>query len=121
MKRAGQVVLFRFPQTDLEEGKLRPALLLSKLPGDYDDWLICMISSQIHQYVEGFDEIVGEDAEDFKPSGLKVTSVIRVGRLAVVSGEILLGAIGQISSERLNRVKKRLSDLLSEKQDDDSI
>lgn len=47
MKQAGQIVLFRFPQTDLEEGKLRPALLLGKLPGEYDDWLICMISSQI--------------------------------------------------------------------------
>jgi len=45
MKRPGQIVLFRFPQTDFEEGKLRPALLLGKLPGEYDDWLICMISS----------------------------------------------------------------------------
>ena len=53
--------------------------------------------------------------KDFTESGLKVTSVIRVGRLAVVSGEILLGAIGQISSERLSRVKKHLSDWLSEK------
>lgn len=34
MKQAGQVVLFRFPQTDLAEGKLRPALLLGKLPGE---------------------------------------------------------------------------------------
>ena len=115
MKKAGQVVVFRFPQTDLEEGKLRPALLLDKLPGEYDDWLICMISSQTHQYISGFDEIVNEDDKDFGESGLKVTSVIRVGRLAVVSGEILLGAIGQISSERLNRVKKHLADWLSQK------
>ena len=33
MKRAGQIVLFRFPHTDLEEGELRPALLLGRLPG----------------------------------------------------------------------------------------
>ncbi len=115
MKKAGQVVVFRFPQTDLEEGKLRPALLLGKMPGEYDDWLICMVSSQTRQYISGFDEIVNDSDEDFGESGLKVTSVIRVGRLAVVSGEILLGAIGQISSERLNRVKKHLSDWLSEK------
>ena len=115
MKKAGQVVVFRFPQTDLEEGKLRPALLLGKLPGEYDDWLICMISSQTRQYISGFDEIVKDSDEDFEQSGLKVTSVIRVGRLAVVSGEILLGAIGEISSERLNRVKKNLSNWLSEK------
>ena len=115
MKEAGQVVVFRFPQADLEEGKLRPALLLGKLPGNYDDWLICMISSQTRQYIEGFDELVQEDDNDFGESGLKVTSVIRVGRLAIVSGEILIGAIGQVSSARLSRVKKNLSDWLSEK------
>ena len=114
MKEAGQVVIFRFPQTDLEEGKFRPALLLGKLPGNYDDWLICMISSQTHQFIEGFDEIVKESDADFGESGLKVTSVIRVGRLAVVSGDILLGAIGQVSNERISKVKKRLSDWLSE-------
>ncbi|HEX5807237.1 MAG TPA: type II toxin-antitoxin system PemK/MazF family toxin [Anaerolineales bacterium] len=115
MKEAGQVVVFRLPQTDLEEGKLRPALLLGKLPGNYDDWLICMISSQTRQVISGFDEIVQEGDHDFGESGLKVTSVIRVGRLAVVSGDILLGAIGKISSERLLRVKKHLADWLSEK------
>lgn len=115
MKKAGQVVVFRFPQTDLEEGKLRPALLLGKLPGEYDDWLICMISSQTHQYIAGFDETIKDSDKDFEQSGLKVTSVVRVGSLAVVSGEILLGAIGEISSERLNRVKKHISDWLSEK------
>ena len=47
MKKGGQLVLFRFPQTDLEEGKLRPALLLAKVPGEYDDGLICMISSRL--------------------------------------------------------------------------
>src|SRR5689334_17364556 len=115
MKVAGQVVVFRFPQTDLEEGKLRPALLLGKLPGNFDDWLICMISSQTRQYIAGFDEIVQENDDDFGESGLKVTSVIRVGRLAVVSGDILIGAIGQISSKRLDGVKKHLADWLAEK------
>jgi mRNA interferase MazF len=112
MKEVGQVVAFRFPQTDLEEGKLRPALLVAKLPGAYDDWLTCMISSQIHHYVEGFDELVQENDEDYGQSGLKTTSVIRVGRLAVVSGEILLGAVGQVSAERLRRIKQHLSDWL---------
>jgi mRNA interferase MazF len=34
----GQIVLFRFPLTDQIPGKLRPALVLRKLPGTYDDW-----------------------------------------------------------------------------------
>jgi mRNA interferase MazF len=58
---------------------------------------------------------VQEEDHDFGESGLKVSSVIRVGRLAVVSGDMLLGAIGKISKERLYRAKKHLSDWLSEK------
>jgi mRNA interferase MazF len=68
VKRAGQIVLFRFPQTDLEEGKFRPALLIGRLPGEHDDWLICMISSQVRHAVPGFDEIVREDDPDFAES-----------------------------------------------------
>jgi mRNA interferase MazF len=41
-----QVVLFQFPQNDQHPGKIRPALIIRKLPGIYDDWLICMISSE---------------------------------------------------------------------------
>jgi mRNA interferase MazF len=113
MKQAGQVVLFRFPHANLEEGKLRPALLLGKLPGEYDDWLICMISSQMRHYVPEFDEIVRDDDADFAASGLKASSVVRVGRLAVVQGEILLGAIGQVAPKRLHRIKGRLAEWLA--------
>lgn len=114
MKRAGQIVLFKFPQTDLVQGRLRPALLLGKLPSQFDDWLICMISSQLRHFVEGFDEIIKPDETDFGKSGLKVDSVIRIGRLAVVDGETLLGAIGGIDSERLFRIKTRLAKWLIE-------
>jgi mRNA interferase MazF len=109
MKQAGQIVLFRFPQTDLAAGKLRPALILGKLPGDYDDWLICMVSSQTRQQIPEFDEIVAESDADYGASGLKVASVIRVGRLAVVDGGVLLGATGHIRPERLQRIKNRLA------------
>jgi mRNA interferase MazF len=96
----------------LEGGKLRPALLLGKLPGKYDDWPICMISSQLRHYVDDFDELVREDDSDFIQSGLKVSSIIRVGRLAVVEGVILVGAIGEIEPDRLQRIKGRLADWL---------
>ncbi len=47
MKHPGQIVPFRFPHTNLAEGKTRSALLLAKVPNDFDDWLLCMISSQL--------------------------------------------------------------------------
>ena len=73
-----------------------------------------MVSSQVRHNVPGFDEIVREDDVDFATSGLKVTSVIRVGRLAVVEADILVGAMGQISLERLRRIKRHLAEWLAE-------
>jgi mRNA interferase MazF len=108
MKQAGQIVLFKFPQANLVQSKLRPALLIGKLPGSYDDWLICMISSQIHHYIPDFDEIIQVNDVDFVESGLKTVSVIRVGRLATIEGNIPLGAIGKISPDRLHRIKDHL-------------
>ncbi len=114
MKKSGQIVLFRFPQTNMMRGQLRPALLLEKLPGSYDDWLICMISSQQRHYMAGFDEIIDKNALDFSESGLKETSIIRVGRLAVIEGFMLLGSIGEISTERLMRIKSNLAAWLTD-------
>ena len=37
MIEEGQIVLFRFPQSDFRRGKVRPALVIRRLPGDYDD------------------------------------------------------------------------------------
>jgi len=116
MTRAGQIVLFRFPQTDLEHGKLRSALLVSRVPGPFDDWLVCMISSQTHQWIPELDEIILEKDADFAQSGLKVASVIRVGRLAVVEGKQLVGAIGEIDAMRLQRIKLNLANWLSSKE-----
>lgn len=85
-------------------------LLIAQLPGDYDDWLICMISTKKYQYVEGLDEIITEESSDFTQSGLKGESVIRTTRIAVISGEILVGTIGEISQERSTRIKKNLAE-----------
>ena len=105
----GQVVLFKFPQTDQQEGKLRPALVLRKVPGPFDDWLICMISSQLHQEVAELDEAVSPKDPDFVQSGLKRPSVIRSSRLAVVDARILMGNLGAISTERLVRIRVGLA------------
>ena len=115
MIQEGKIVLFRFPQTDQTIGKLRPALVLRKLPGIYDDWLICMVSSQLSQRVDTLDELIVADDHDFEKSGLKVNSLFRVSRLAVVEKKILIGVIGEISTERLSRIKVSLSDWIKSK------
>lgn len=105
----GLIVLFKFPQTDQKGGKLRPALVLRKIPGQFDDWLICMISSQLHQNIQGLDELITPEDSDFIESGLKMPSLVRASRLAVVEGHILLGKMGQIPSHRLFKIRKNIA------------
>lgn len=95
--------------TDRTAGKLHPALVLRKLPGLYDDWLICMISSQLHRTLSGYDEIVQQEDSDFSQSGLKVSSVICTTRLAVVAGDMLHGAIGKLTKTRLDRIRENIA------------
>ncbi len=108
--KSGQIVIFRFPQTDLIVGKMRPALLIASLPSNQNDWLVCMISSQLHQAIPAIDDIIETTDIDFSNSGLKTASVIRLTRLAVVEESICVGTIGEISANRLIKLKKQLSE-----------
>ena len=64
VRKAGQVAILHFPKADLVQGKPRPVLLVTPVPGPYDDWLVCMISTQLQQAVEGFDEVIGPVVRD---------------------------------------------------------
>lgn len=115
MIREGMIVLVPFPFAETGTvGKVRPAVVIRPLPGAHDDWLICMVSSRLAQAVTGLDDVVAPDDDDYMTSGLKVTSVIRVTRLAVCHGSVVIGAIGSIADARLRRLRERLSAWLLE-------
>jgi mRNA interferase MazF len=110
--KPGDVVLIRFPQTDLQAGKLRPALVLALAPGRHADALLVMITSRSYQAIPGFDEVIETTDADFAASGLKVRSVIRLSRLTSVQTSIINALLGEISADRLGKLKKRLIDWL---------
>ena len=78
--------------------KLRPAICLRKLPPDYQDFLVCGISSQTGRYQPDFDEIV--DCEFDRVSLRSRQSVIRLGFLGRVGTKEIVGHIGTISVVR---------------------
>ena len=98
----------RFPRADLRKGKYRPVILLTKLPGSFNDWLICAITSQLRHEVKEWDERIERADDDFKRSGLKVPSLIRIGKLATVEESVLEGTLGRISAERLARILRKI-------------
>ena len=111
--KAGEIVLLRLPQANLLSGKLRPVLVLSNLPGPFGDYLVCGISSQLHQEMPDWDERLTAADDDFTTSGLKVPSVIRLNWLAAVNPSASAGTLGSIASERLARLRQRLAAHLS--------
>lgn len=108
---AGDVVLTPLPQAD-GRTKPRPAVLLKKMP-PFGDWLLCGVSTQLQQEVVGFDDIIDASHADFAGSGLKAPSLIRLGFLAVLPPDQLLGTLGTISAERRLRLLNRLSVFLA--------
>ena len=111
--KAGDIVLVRFPQADLKVGKLRPALVIAIAPSHHSDLLLTLVSSRIYQAIPEFDEIVAISDDDYPKTGLKVTSVIRLSRLTTVEASVISACLGNISLERLNRIKSRLIDWLN--------
>lgn len=108
--KPGDIVLIRFPQADLQTGKLRPALIVAIAPGPHADIVLALISSRTYQAVSNFDEIIDTSDEDFQVTGLKVRSTVRLARIATIDPSIVNARLGAISAERLQRVKYRLAD-----------
>ena len=108
--KPGDIVLAALPQADGRR-KLRPALLLCRLPG-FADWLACGISTQLQHRVEGFDDVLSEADVDFKPSGLHRASAIRLGFLGTLPESDVAGSLGSVAPDRLERLRRRLADHL---------
>jgi|SRR5262249_12472109 len=108
--KSGDIVLTPLPQAD-GVMKNRPAIALRQMP-PFGDWLICGVSTQLHQLVPDFDEVIEPADGDFGGSGLKAASLIRLGFLAVVPAAKFLGVIGSISDERRLRLLRNLSEYL---------
>ena len=105
--KEGDVILTPLPQAN-GAMKNRPALLLRELP-PFGDYLACGLSTQLQQAVPEFDEVISKDDVDFARSGLLATSVIRLGFLAVLPSQKIVGVIGQVAPNRHARLLRTLS------------
>jgi len=83
----GDVILTPVPQAD-GNLKNRPAIFLREMP-PYRDVLACGVSTQLHQEVKGFDEVIRSTDSDFIATGLKTDSLIRLGFLAVLLRKVV--------------------------------
>ena len=79
----GDVVVLRFPFSDLSASKKRPALVIAALDGD--DVILCQITSESR--IDDYSVVLLDD--DFKKGGLKQTSMIRPNKLFTADASII--------------------------------
>ena len=92
---AGDIVVLSFPQTNLQTGKRRPALVLVDLPGD--DLILCQITSQIYRDTNSIQVDIG----DFVSGQLNVRSYIRPSRLFTVEQSTILYTAAHLTQAKL--------------------
>lgn len=99
--KKGDVVLVRYPFTDLSSEKLRPALVL--LPEDEEgDLLLAFITSTVIRK-NPFDIQLPKGK-----TGLHKDSTLRLKKIMTVHKSIILGKIGGLSDEQLSLVENAL-------------
>lgn len=103
----GDIVLTRFPFTDLTGHSVRPALVVSQ--GSLaEDVVLLGISSVLRQPLADNDVLVDAGHRDFAQTGLKVPSVVRVHKLVTVERSVIIRRLGRLKGELLTEVDKRL-------------
>jgi len=103
----GEVVVLPFPQTNLQSGKRRPALVVADLPGD--DLILCQITSKSRQDGQSVPLLVA----DFERGRLALDSFIRPQRLFTVEQNVILYAAGKIKNTKLQEVRAHLRQLFA--------
>jgi mRNA interferase MazF len=104
--REGDLILTSLQQAD-GQYKLRPVLVLRQLP-TYDDFLVCGISTQLHQEILNFDVVLEAHADN----GLRANSLIRLSFLAILSVSDRRATIGRVNATTHRLLLSRLSTYL---------
>ena len=110
MVKRGDIVLIKYPFTDLSGSKVRPAVIVS--PDDFinknDDILCLFISSSIPDHALSTDYILENTSPFFSQTGLKVTSVFKCHKLALLNKSLVIRSLGNLHQNIMNEINNKL-------------
>lgn len=105
------IVLVPFPFGDSSANKVRPALCLTSLVGDYEEVIIAFISSKVYKGSLSSDIVIQKNSPDWVGTGLSVDSVIRLHKVVTISKSIIKRKLGVINANLEMHVKRKILDL----------
>jgi mRNA interferase MazF len=103
----GEVVVLAFPQTNLQPGKRRPALVVPTLSGE--DLILCQITTRAHSDPYS----VPLTLLDFDNGRLQMNSFIRPNRVFPVDQSVIIYSTGKVTQSKIEEVKARLRQLFA--------
>lgn len=111
--RRGDVVLIKFPFTDLSSTKVRPALIISNenYNADQEDIVLILITSNISR-LSSDDCLLNPSNPEFKNTGLKQASAFRVGKIQTLNKKLINSKLGFVGPNTLREIERRLRNLL---------
>jgi mRNA interferase MazF len=110
----GDILLLKFPFTNLQSTKVRPVLVVSSDTFNTagQDAIFAFITSRV--YSGFFDLLVRSTDTSFQAMGLKVSSTIRVSKLMCLNQNLACRRLGHADAatmEKVNDCLKRLFEL----------
>lgn len=102
MYERGDVVLVRFPFTDLATAKQRPALVVASrsFAASGEDVIVVAISGQRVDRPGKFDHVV----KSWREAGLLMPSVVRAGKLVTLHRDLIRRGLGALPAEEMETV-----------------
>jgi mRNA interferase MazF len=110
--KPGDVVLLSVPQFATGTRKLRPAMVLVRLPGVFQNTLVCGITTHLDDLHPDWDELLDPSSPEFRMTGLHYPSALRLSYLYAAGADEIKRIIGQVDLTRLGRLRRRLAQLL---------
>ena len=104
----GTVVLAVLPFTDLSGRKQRPGVVVSPENRAGQDLLIAFITSYKGEPLLPTDLLISKDDPDFKETGLKLTSVVRLDKLFTLQKGLIIGKLGNLSARLIQKIDEGL-------------
>lgn len=105
----GRVVLIPFPFDDMTASKVRPAVCLTEPIGPHRHVVVAFISSQVSADLAATDIVLDPRRQDFRATGLRVASVLRLHRLVTLTTSLIRRELGHLSPAWQDEVAQKLA------------
>jgi mRNA interferase MazF len=111
--RPGSIYLASFPFGDTPGMKIRPVLLLTPAVGTIPEVLVAYISSVVPAKLLPSDALLDPTRPEFRDTGLKTVSVLRLHRLATIHLTSLARFLVSLDISTRVVIDEKLRELLS--------